>query len=133
MRHQKRTPMVQSILHGSYWGLGMAMGSGISGVIIDFAGARAMFLTAAGICFLMCMFHLGIDIYNKMKTLEEEQEQRRAAPTRGGEALQGKGQCFYWGSGCSPSAMPPLRQINVILFLITVIRFNFSFVRSRRI
>jgi len=77
--------MVQSILHGSYWGLGMALGSGISGVIIDAVGARTLFLIAAGICFLLCMFHLGIDIYNKMKALEEEQEQRRAA--RRGEVI----------------------------------------------
>ena len=71
--------MVQSILHGCYWGLGMAMGSGISGVIIDYAGTRTMFLIAAGVCFLLCMFHLGIDIYNKMRALEEEQDQRLAA------------------------------------------------------
>lgn len=80
--------MVQSILHGSYWGLGMALGSGISGVIIDSAGTRTMFLVAAGVCFLLCMFHLGIDIYNKMKALEEEQEQRLAAQR--GEAKPSK-------------------------------------------
>lgn len=56
----------------------MALGSGISGVIIDSTDARTMFLIAAGICFLLCMFHLGIDIHNKMKTLEEEQEHRMA-------------------------------------------------------
>ena len=72
-------PMVQSILHGCYWGLGMALGSGISGVIIDFTSTRTMFLIAAGVCFLLCMFHLGIDIYNKMKALEEEEEERLAA------------------------------------------------------
>lgn len=70
--------MVQSILHGCYWGLGMALGSGISGVIIDYSSTRTMFLIAAGVCFLLCMFHLGIDIYNKMKALEEEQDQRLA-------------------------------------------------------
>lgn len=93
--------MVQSILHGSYWGLGMAMGSGISGVIIDFAGARTMFLTAAGICFLMCMFHLGIDIYNKMKTLEEEQEQRRAAQRGEAKPSKGKDSAFI-GAAAAP-------------------------------
>lgn len=81
-------PMVQSILHGSYWGLGMAFGSGISGVIIDSAGPRYMFLIAAGICFLLCMFHLGIDIFNKMEVLEEEQAQRMAAQR--GEAKPSK-------------------------------------------
>ncbi|XP_073239359.1 major facilitator superfamily domain-containing protein 6-like [Porites lutea] len=68
--------MVQSILHGSYWGLGMALGPGISGVIIGVVGAPTLFLISAGICFLLCMFHLGIDIHNKMKFLEEEQEHR---------------------------------------------------------
>lgn len=72
-------PMIQSILHGSYWGIGMALGAAISGVIIDAVGAPILFLIAAGICFLLCMFHLGVDIYNRMKALEEEQEQRRAA------------------------------------------------------
>lgn len=70
--------MVQSILHGSYWGLGMALGAGISGVIIGVVGAPTLFLIAAGICFLLCMFHLGIDINNKMKFLEEQQEHRLA-------------------------------------------------------
>ncbi|CAH3185243.1 unnamed protein product [Porites evermanni] len=68
--------MVQSILHGSYWGLGMALGPGISGVIIGVVGAPTLFLISAGICFLLCMFHLGIDIHNKMNFLEEEQEHR---------------------------------------------------------
>ena len=72
-------PMIQSILHGSYWGIGMALGAAISGVIIDAVGAPILFLIAAGICFLLCMFHLGVDIYNRMKALEEEQEQSRAA------------------------------------------------------
>lgn len=70
--------MVQSILHGSYWGLGMALGAGISGAIIGVVGAPTLFLIAAGICFLLCMFHLGIDINNKMKFLEEQQEHRLA-------------------------------------------------------
>lgn len=82
--------MVQSILHGSYWGLGMALGSGISGVIIDAVGAPTLFLIAAGTCFLLCMFHLGIDIYNKMKALEEEQEQRLAAKRGEATARQPK-------------------------------------------
>ena len=80
--------MVQSILHGSYWGIGMALGSGISGVIIDAVGVRTLFLIAAGVCFLLCMFHLGIDIYSKMKALEEEQEHRTAA--RRGEVITRK-------------------------------------------
>ena len=80
--------MLQSILHGSYWGIGMAMGSGISGVVIDAVGARTLFLIAAGVTFLLSMFHLGIDIYNKVKTLEEEQEHRAAA--RRGEVVTRK-------------------------------------------
>lgn len=79
--------MVQSILHGSYWGVGMALGSGISGVVIDAVGARTLFLIAAGVTFLLCMFHLGIDIYNKMRFLEEEQQQRLAA-SRGDEVTR---------------------------------------------
>lgn len=66
----------------------MAMGSGISGVVIDAVGARTLFLIAAGVTFLLSMFHLGIDIYNKMKTLEEEQEHRAA--TRRGEVVTRK-------------------------------------------
>ena len=81
--------MVQSILHGSYWGIGMALGSAISGVIIDAVGARTLFLIAAGVTFLLCMFHLGIDIFNKMKSLEEEQE-RRLAASRGETTRKGK-------------------------------------------
>lgn len=83
------TSMVQSILHGSYWGIGMALGSAISGVIIDAVGARTLFLIAAGVTFLLCMFHLGIDIFNKMKSLEEEQE-RRLAASRGETTRKGK-------------------------------------------
>ena len=81
--------MVQSILHGSYWGIGMALGSGVSGVIIDAVGARTLFLIAAGVTFLLCMFHLGIDIYNKMLYLEEEHE-RRLAERRGDITRKGK-------------------------------------------
>lgn len=73
----------------------MALGSGISGVIIDSAGAHTMFLIASGICFLLCMFHIGIDIYNKMKILEEEQEHRMAVqrgekkPTKKNDSMEG--------------------------------------------
>lgn len=95
------TPMVQSILHGSYWGLGMALGSGISGVIIDFTSPRSMFLIAAGICFLLCMFHLGIDIYNKMNDLEAEQAQRLAAQR--GEAKPSKShESSFIGAAAAP-------------------------------
>ena len=80
--------MVQSILHGSYWGLGMAFGAGISGVAIDFTNARSVFLFMAGFCFLLCIFHLGIDIYNKIKTLEESQERKRT--TKRGEVKPSK-------------------------------------------
>lgn len=38
-----------------------------------------MFLIAAGVCFLLCMFHLGIDIYNKMKALEEQRGEAKAS------------------------------------------------------
>lgn len=93
--------MVQSILHGSYWGLGMALGSGIGGVIIDFTSPRSMFLVAAAICFLLCMFHLGIDIYNKMKALEEEQAQRLAVQR--GEAKPSKShESAFIGAAAAP-------------------------------
>lgn len=50
----------------------MVFGLGISGVIIDFISLCFMFFGVVVICFLLCMFYLGIDIYNKMKVLEEE-------------------------------------------------------------
>ncbi|XP_074615490.1 major facilitator superfamily domain-containing protein 6-like [Acropora palmata] len=81
------TSMVQSILHGSYWGIGMALGSGISGVVIDAVGARTLFLVAAGVTFLLSMFHLGIDIYNKMSFIEEQQ-QRRLVGSHGDEGTR---------------------------------------------
>lgn len=70
--------LIQSILHFVYWGVGMALGAVVSGGVITMAGAPPLFLVMAGICFVACLFHLIIDIYNKIQSLEEEDERRRA-------------------------------------------------------
>ena len=76
---------VQSILHGAYWGVGMALGSAISGVVVYTAGARLWFLIVCILCFVLCIVHAFIDMINKVNVMEEEARGRKTEAEGEGE------------------------------------------------
>ena len=50
--------IIHSILHGSYWGVGMAAGALVSGFVIDAYGVQPQFLVMSIVMALLCLIHL---------------------------------------------------------------------------
>ena len=94
--------LIQSILHFVYWGVGMALGAVVSGGVIHAVGVRLLFLVMAGICFIACIFHVAIDIFNKIQSLEEEEEQRKAEARGEPRTKKEKRSERYIGAAAAP-------------------------------
>ncbi|EDO46692.1 predicted protein [Nematostella vectensis] len=74
---EEASSMIQNILQGAYWGVGMAAGSLISGVVIQAYGVQTEFSVVAVIAFALFTVHVSLVISDRVKAIDEELAQRK--------------------------------------------------------
>lgn len=56
---------IQGIIHGVYWGLGMAVGGVLGGLMIHEIGARLTFRLEAASCFVILVFFIAVNNFHE--------------------------------------------------------------------
>ncbi|XP_031568182.1 major facilitator superfamily domain-containing protein 6-A-like [Actinia tenebrosa] len=74
---EEATKMIQSILHGVYWGVGMATGALVSGFVIEAYGVQNEFLVMSLLMAIICIVHLFILLFDRIQEMEESLQRKR--------------------------------------------------------
>ena len=59
---------IQGIIHGVYWGLGMAVGGVLGGLMIHEIGARLTFRLEAASSFVILVFFISVNNFHENRT-----------------------------------------------------------------